>query len=116
MTGRLPQLLSNAWLLNRSTNLSKQASGTKRRLLIVLMSVYIGQGQGQNQMRTKTEMFSHRFNTDGTVDSICRECYVTIATEQFETDLLAEEHAHRCRPELVEWYQRPIQVNHTAII
>jgi hypothetical protein len=46
-------------------------------------------------MRTK---FAHRENRDGTFDSICRECFVTITTSQSEEDLCGFERGHFCDP------------------
>jgi hypothetical protein len=80
------------------------------------MAVYIRQHvvKGQNQMMTD-EKFSHRFNADGTVDSICRECFATVATVGSETELLAKEHLHSCNPQIVEWYHRPTRPSHMNV-
>lgn len=43
--------------------------------------------------------FAHRDNRNGTFDSICRECFATIATAQWEASLEAAERAHVCDPE-----------------
>ena len=40
--------------------------------------------------------FPHRRNWDGTFDSICPSCFVTIATKDSETELAAAEAAHIC--------------------
>jgi hypothetical protein len=40
--------------------------------------------------------FAHKFNRDGSVDSICPVCFETIATEGNEADLIAPEEIHRC--------------------
>jgi hypothetical protein len=40
--------------------------------------------------------FPHRKNFNGSFDSICRKCLVTIATSLNETDLLEAEAAHVC--------------------
>jgi hypothetical protein len=42
--------------------------------------------------------FVHRKNEDGTFDSICRSCFVTVATARFESELEGEEHDHICDP------------------
>ena len=55
---------------------------------------------------TSNGKFSRRFNLNGTVDSICRECFVTVATTQQESELPAKEQLHSCNPKLVEWYHR----------
>jgi len=49
--------------------------------------------------------FSHRHNSDGTVDSICRECFATVAKAQNESELHLQEHWHTCEPEIVAWYK-----------
>jgi hypothetical protein len=40
--------------------------------------------------------FAHRSNSDGTFDSICRSCYITIATDFQESDLQHPEEEHLC--------------------
>jgi hypothetical protein len=40
--------------------------------------------------------YPHRKNCDGTFDSICPECFRTIATVWNEIELGAEEETHRC--------------------
>jgi len=40
--------------------------------------------------------FAHRHNLDGTYDSICKECFKTVATEGQEADLRTAENAHVC--------------------
>ena len=46
--------------------------------------------------------FSHRHNPDGTVDSICHECFSTVATERRESELDSRERLHYCDPGIVE--------------
>ena len=41
-------------------------------------------------------VFPHRFNSDGTIDSICSRCFATVATEGKESDLKEAEDAHVC--------------------
>jgi hypothetical protein len=50
--------------------------------------------------------FSHRHNQDGTVDSICRQCFITVATSQCELELASQELRHICNPGLVELYNQ----------
>lgn len=50
--------------------------------------------------------FVHRCNRDGTIDSICRECFVTVATCKRETDLEQPEHNHICDPWTVERFKK----------
>ncbi len=40
--------------------------------------------------------FVHRFNPDGSIDSICTNCFATIATDQSEVRLGDREQAHTC--------------------
>ena len=42
--------------------------------------------------------FPHRANTDGSFDSICTNCYETIAQRPFEAELSLAEQTHICRP------------------
>jgi hypothetical protein len=51
--------------------------------------------------------FPHRKNANGTHDSICPRCFATIATEQDQNDLLAQEAGHVCRDEDLLRMQRP---------
>jgi len=47
--------------------------------------------------------FPHRTNADGTIDAICPECFVTVATSPYEADLEAIETSHRCDPALLNY-------------
>ncbi len=49
--------------------------------------------------------FSHRPNQDGTFDSICHQCFVTVASMRDEADLGRKERLHSCNPGIIEWYQ-----------
>jgi hypothetical protein len=40
--------------------------------------------------------FPHRMNRDGTFDSICPRCFVTVANAIHETDLARFERCHVC--------------------
>ena len=53
-----------------------------------------------------TVQFVHRLNKDGTIDSICRECFITVATETSEAALEREERNHKCDPSLIDWYKK----------
>ena len=44
------------------------------------------------------EPFSHRRNKDGTIDSICTRCYMTVGTALNESELPKIEHSHTCDP------------------
>jgi hypothetical protein len=49
---------------------------------------------------------AHRLNNDGTVDSICRDCYITVTKAYSESDLEPEERDHTCDPALLEHYKK----------
>jgi hypothetical protein len=42
--------------------------------------------------------YAHRPNYDGTVDSICKSCYLTVARAYREADLAHLELRHICQP------------------
>jgi len=58
---------------------------------------------------TTNGTFSHRINSDRTVDSICHKCFATVATAKHESELLAEEELHACDPPMVDWYRRQLR-------
>jgi hypothetical protein len=43
------------------------------------------------------EPYAHRLNSDGSWDSICTHCFLTIATRPAEIDLEPEEKTHDCK-------------------
>jgi hypothetical protein len=52
--------------------------------------------------------FAHRANRDGTFDSICRQCFITIASSVREADLDAPEKNHMCDPaQLWQFQEQP---------
>lgn len=44
--------------------------------------------------------FAHRKNADGTVDSICLKCFITVDHGDEEADLDVSEYIHMCDLEL----------------
>lgn len=48
--------------------------------------------------------FPHRINSDGTIDSICNQCFLTVATSTTESDLKQSEASHVCEPARVAYY------------
>jgi len=52
-------------------------------------------------------MFPHRINHDGTIDSICSRCYITVGTSSSVDDLERMESAHLCDPERLRFYEEP---------
>jgi hypothetical protein len=53
-----------------------------------------------------TLQFAHRLNEDGSIDTICRECFITVATAAAESVLVREERKHICEPASVERYKK----------
>jgi len=54
--------------------------------------------QREDTLPEKTHIaFPHRRNSDGTIDSICRGCFVTIATEATDAELEGAERKHICQ-------------------
>lgn len=49
--------------------------------------------------------FPHRHNADGSHDSICAVCYVTVASAYEESELATSEKAHRCDLEILFQYR-----------
>lgn len=46
--------------------------------------------------RVASKPFPHRNNEDGTVDSICPHCFLTVAYHKFEFELADMERRHIC--------------------
>lgn len=60
-----------------------------------------GFGKLENDMATEflnTNHYAHRRNYDGTLDSVCKLCYLTVARAYRETDLSHLEVRHICQP------------------
>lgn len=45
--------------------------------------------------------YVHRANHDGTTDSICKNCFVTVCTSTWETELGQAERDHVCDPDVI---------------
>jgi len=56
--------------------------------------------------QTYTLQFIHRLNKDGTIDSICRDCFITVATSTLRSALQSKEREHRCNAALLERYKK----------
>lgn len=55
--------------------------------------------------------FVHRPNRDGTIDSICSRCVVTVANARYEFELHALEQDHFCDPKLLDHWRSLSQTN-----
>ena len=49
--------------------------------------------------------FPRRTNPDGTTDSTCQHCYVTIGKSHWEADLDQMEAVHECEPASLWYYE-----------
>lgn len=49
--------------------------------------------------------FSHRPNPDGTTDSICKKCFLTVVNARWEADLDRAEQNHSCDPKELEYWK-----------
>lgn len=52
-----------------------------------------------------TGRFTRRYNQDGTIDSLCRDCFVTIDKVQSESEIDREENRHVCDPQALALFQ-----------
>jgi hypothetical protein len=50
------------------------------------------------------KLYSHRFNADGTIDSICRRCFRTVAKVRQESDLEFCEREHICESQYMSHF------------
>jgi len=60
-----------------------------------------------NTVMSKQCYFAHRERTNGTVDSICLQCYVTVANVEQEENLASLETIHNCVFRLEPWVLTP---------
>lgn len=49
--------------------------------------------------------FVRRANGNGTTDSICCKCFITVATARRESELEVPERAHVCDPTLLRYWK-----------
>ena len=49
--------------------------------------------------------FLRHVNANGTVDSVCRNCFATVATATKEAELEEPERTHVCDPHLIEHWK-----------
>src|ERR1700738_4501301 len=57
--------------------------------------------RGRMMVLTLPVVFPHRRNRDGSFDSICLKCLLTIANARSETDLAKPETYHVCNPSIL---------------
>jgi hypothetical protein len=73
---------------------------------ILLTLVDVNGKRMKTMSQTHTVQFVHRVNDDGTIDSICRQCFVTVATATSASVLEGEERKHNCEPWRLDWYKK----------
>jgi hypothetical protein len=87
--------------------LTKFRVGNSQRLRLLSepssTTIYVLEGEAMPS--SKHLKFAHRFNPDGTVDSICPRCFVTVDSAAKELDLVVNEEQHICDPFLVARYE-----------
>lgn len=62
-------------------------------------------------LRSRRRIFPHKLNVDGTIDSICGECFSTVASAGAEGDLQVAENAHICKGLKFSKVLRPMDSN-----
>lgn len=82
------------------SHLQRQAARTIVRPTFDPISVLEGEA-----MHLPNLKFAHRFVPDGTVESICPRCFVTLASSKNEPDLAVKEQHHVCDPFLLSHYE-----------
>jgi hypothetical protein len=50
--------------------------------------------------------FAHRSNRNGTTDTICRQCFATVATATWEAELERAERLHACDPSMLQHFRQ----------
>jgi pyocin large subunit-like protein len=89
---------------SRAFNLGKQLAVTDWRLCRRVVRAITQQAlRTADNYGKRSEVLSSP-ESDGTVDSICHRCFVTVATEQTESDLPSKEYSHACNRAVVERY------------
>ena len=76
-------------------HLSNRDLGENRKQIAAYIRI-TGIWKRHSLSETTNATFPHRRNPDGTLDSICTQCFQTVATEATEDELKAAEGVHRC--------------------
>lgn len=53
-----------------------------------------------------TIAYARRQNANGTTDSICRHCFITVITASWEGELSRAEHDHTCDPMVLDYWSK----------
>jgi hypothetical protein len=59
----------------------------------------------------RRRIFPHKRNVDGTIESICVECFSTVASAGAERELQVAENAHVCKGLKLSKVLRPLDHN-----
>lgn len=65
---------------------------------------------------TKRAKYAHRYNLNGTTDSICKECFITVVTAIWEADLERAEQKHVCESRTQRPFKRIPQAEARATV
>jgi hypothetical protein len=60
-------------------------------------------------MTSRESDYVHRFNPNGTTDSICKSCFLTVASAIWEADLDSAEREHKCDPFRLKSLRKSVQ-------
>jgi hypothetical protein len=60
--------------------------------------IVVNPNKGNGPASPSAVQYAHRSNYDGTLDSICKLCYLTVARAYRESDLSHLELRHVCQP------------------
>lgn len=63
-----------------------------------------------------TIAYAHRQNADGTIDSICRNCFITVTTASSDGDLTRAEHDHTCDPNVLDYWNKMKECNEQPLL
>ena len=65
------------------------------------LSLSLTKREGRKMVLTLPPFFPHRRNRDGSFDSICLKCLLTIANARTEADLAKHDKYHVCNPSIL---------------
>lgn len=71
--------------------------------------VHTSKNSPTQEIRRERMRYAHRINEDGTLDSICPCCFLTIATSTWEADLERMELLHVCDPNRLSHFEQKDQ-------
>lgn len=63
-----------------------------------------------------TLAYAHRRNIDGTTDSICKNCFITVIRASREGDLARAEHDHICDRSTLDYWSKMKEVGEGSLL